>query len=311
MMKQPLALHISAIIIGLAVATGLFFWLKEAEFRTPPKLLVIGYMTSIEGRLDHRLPNTVRTKIVSGPAPLHHQELLITQRASSAELSFPTADALVRLHESTRFIAERDPHREDAIIATILDGAVTVQKVGKKDLIKFYKAGRELKLEGDGTMTLGVESAPALSAKSQPLPENEDEFRVIVTATTKPADSSKPEGAAMDSRTEPNSDILTNEDIIRQLRAQSGFFQRCYLNHIHREQAKAGESIVGTPASSGTIVTSFTIQTTGKVTDAKVIRSDFKDSILHSCVAEVLERTTFRGFKGEPVPVREFPISFQ
>ena len=141
MAKQPLALHIFAILIAVAVATGLFFWLKDADFNSSPKLTAIGEITHIDGRLDHRLPGSHRTQMVPAPPqPLHHQELLITQRASTADLYFSAAETAVRLHEGTRFVAEKDPVQEGAVIATILDGALTVLQAGKKDRIKFYKS---------------------------------------------------------------------------------------------------------------------------------------------------------------------------
>lgn len=309
-MKNHLALHIIAILIAVAIATGLFFWLKELEFQPTKNLLAIGEIVTIEGRLDHRLPSTTRTKVFPGPGKFHHQELLITQgAASSAEIYFPSAETVIRLHGNTRFIAERDPSRDNAIVATILDGTVTVLKAEKSDLITIYKSGRELKLEGHYPITLGLDSTPKVKPDTQEAQDTE--FRIIVTATTKPADTTKPEEAASETQAEASSDILTNEDILRRLRSQSGFFQRCYLNHIHRVQSQTGELALGTPGSTGTIVTTFTIETNGKVSDAKIVRSDFKDTILHNCVTEVLERTTFRAFKGEPVPVREFPISFQ
>jgi hypothetical protein len=104
-----------------------------------------------------------------------------------------------------------------------------------------------------------------------------------------------------------SSDILTNSDIVHQLRSQSGFFQRCYLNYLHRTEAK-NDALEGV---GGVVTLGFVIQSNGKVAEAKIVKSDFKDSTLHNCLTEVVERTVFRGFRGNPVPVLEFPIALQ
>ncbi|MES2855611.1 MAG: TonB family protein [Bdellovibrionota bacterium] len=90
---------------------------------------------------------------------------------------------------------------------------------------------------------------------------------------------------------------VSNDEIRTSLRAQTAFFQRCYLAYINRS---------GTGA--GSIVVAFTVSQAGKVRDAKILRTTFNDSTLNSCVLETVERTSFRAFEGDDVPVLEFPI---
>jgi hypothetical protein len=55
---------------------------------------------------------------------------------------------------------------------------------------------------------------------------------------------------------------------------------------------------------------SFTIQSNGKVASgSRIVRSAFEDATFNKCIAEVVERTTFRSFKGDPIAIAEFPIT--
>lgn len=312
-MKRPLTLHIAAIAISIVVAALAFLWVKSLDFQTEsPHLIEVGSIAQIEGRLDHRPPGSAKTSTVTESVPLHHQELLITQRASSAQVNLKASSTLLRLNEGTRFIAELDPSKKNALLVTIIDGTVTVLEPGQTELIRVFKGGQEIALSQNSKgETLGAKTAPVIASdgSSTDLSQPED-FKLIVTATKSSVKARPSEASENSPEEERSSNVLSNEDIIRRLRAQSGLFQRCYLGHIHREQAKSPEASLAS-SQARTVVVSFTIQSSGRVNDSRIVRSDFKDTILHSCVGEVLERTIFRGFKGEPVPVREFPISFQ
>ena len=308
-MKRPVFQAV-AIAIGFATALGAFSLLKSVDMRSSPaaRTPVIGEIIEVSGRVERRPPGGTTSETIPGPRPFRHQELIITQRGASAILKFDSAGTVLRLEEATRFVSELDTSREGAMIGTILDGTARVINPGNRTLFRLYKDGRELSLDEAPKADVPVIPAQAPAATPSTSGVLDSNQTLLITAT-KPIETPTPAPRATAPESEPSSEILTNEDIVKGLRAQTGFFQRCYLGHIHREQPKPGPG--GLAGTGGTIVVGFLIQTNGRVSEAKIVRSDFKDTTLHACISEVLERTLFRGFKGKPVPVREFPISLK
>lgn len=113
------------------------------------------------------------------------------------------------------------------------------------------------------------------------------------------------------------SSTLTNDDIRSQMKAQAGGFQKCYVSMVNRmsEAAATAESGAGDgePRDAGELprgetLVSFKILASGKVTEAKVLRSPFQDELFDRCLVEALGRVRFRPFQGATIPVAEFPI---
>jgi hypothetical protein len=310
-MKRPWP-QILGIAIGFISAMLIYQVVRRLDFnqKTNADLIEIGQIIAIEGLVERRLPGAVATETVPAPGPFYHQDLLITQRDSSLTLRFKNAETVLKLNEAARFVAEQDPTNANAVRATILDGGVQLIQAGKPELIKFYRDGAEVAL-GD----LGKTQVPSIQAPPPeligPPPPASTGPQLIITAT-KPVETATPSVSKTDDAQAVTSDVLTNDDILKQMRRQSGLFQRCYLGHIHREQKKSADASTPlSPQRGGTITVSFTIDSNGKMTDVRQLKTDFADRTLNSCVLEVVERTVFRGFRGQPVPVLEFPITLQ
>lgn len=309
-MKKPWV-QLSAVTIGFVTALAAFNLLRRcdnSDLQADKNLKKIGEIQSVTGQVERRLPKSVKIETVPGPRSLHNQDLIITQNDSSAVLILGSSGTTLKLGENTRFIAELDPAHQDALIGTLLDGSAQVLNPGKSDSFRLFRDGREIALEN-----LNRTLVPVIPAESQTPPAVQATATpgLIITATRpdEPTGSPRPAATPITSGEDENAtsrEVLTDQDIIRQLRGQTGFFQRCYLNYIHRNQKPGAEVGPG-----GTVIVSFVIQSNGKVTEAKIVRSDFKDSTLHNCINEVIGRTLFKGFKGNPIPVLEFPISLQ
>jgi hypothetical protein len=329
-MKKPLV-PLTALVIGIAAALAAYNIMNGLGFRSLPlgRMVVIGEIQSVKGDVERRLPENVQIEAVRGPAPLHSQETIFTQKDSQAVVSFSDGTTL-RLAENSRFVAEVDASKKEAVIGTLLDGSVNVLNTGKPGFFRLFQNGHEASLSTTEEKSL-VSLIPANSVPangSEPLrhagPGAEPGLVISATQAEEPAantlTSATPSTAASDSESagaNATSDNLTNDDIVRQLRGQMGFFQRCYLTFLHRAQATGSGTAAGSSTGgngigpTGSIVAGFKILPSGKVSDVKIAHSDFTDGILNRCVTEVIERTQFRAFNGTAIPVQEFPIKLQ
>jgi len=307
-MTQRPTLQVIAAVVGFATALALFNMLKKCDGRPSRSLKQIGEIAAVDGAVERRTPGAVNMETVPGPRPLYHQDLVVTQRSSSATITLTPDGPTLRLNENTRFIAELDATRPGAFLGTLLDGTLSVLNPGRKGLFRLFREGHEISVETAEKRLVPVipaeGSAPAAqeaAASGTPPPSG----GIVITATM-PTDEAQPtpKPAAAAAPPEAESDILTNEDILKTLRGQTGLFQRCYLSFIHRSGSSASNQ-------RGKVTLRFTVLPTGKVTEASVLRSDFRDPTLNNCVREVLERARFKIFRGAAVPVEEFPISLE
>jgi hypothetical protein len=285
------------IAVGIALISYKFFGGSGGSVNE------VGRIESVSGEVSRRLPGNVQFESVVSPQPLLNQELLQSQRASEAVVVLKTGTK-IRMGEGSRFVVETDMSRADSLIGTVIEGTVSVVEPGDANRFRLFQQGREVPLSATG----GTISSSA----------NDDRFEdqpidvaggLVITATT--PDETAPTPAPSESVAPPrpgsSADVLTNEDILRNLRAQTGFFQRCYLTFIHRSQSQSPQN----EAATGTVVVSFRIEPSGRIPEATIARSDFSDQILHRCITEVIERTRFKAFSSKPIPVLEFPITLQ
>jgi TonB family protein len=295
-------------LIGLLVA----LYLVLRHFGQDPGGLttLVGKIDSVQGTVTARLARTLEFKPVLGSQPLFSQEVLQTDQGE-AILTLQT-QTQIKVTEATKFVVETDATRADALIGTILEGKVIILNPGVEGRFRLIQQGREMPLDR------AIVNQPNVVSAIKPAPIS----GLVITATT-PNENEEPlpessGSSAVPSRATPDptvaSDVLTNEDIVRQLRGQTGFFQRCYLGYINRVRGDKASVEGGFSAQTpvaGTIGVSFKVQSNGRVNDAKITRSEFKDEILHRCVIEVVERARFKPFAGDAVPVLEFPIRLQ
>ncbi len=262
----------------------------------------------VSGEVEVHLPNSAAFEpLTSVPAPLMSREVVQTKRTSEADIDFGNG-VQIFLDENTRIVLRTDDAEPSLVNLTILDGNINLMDTtGNLDLthlLKVYRDGREVNpLQAARKMVPVIRVGPIDTSKNTP-PETGSSPVVIVATRS----AGQEEKSVVDSNApEPEhpSESLSNEEILRQFRAQSGFFQRCFLNYTSR--LKTAKSDQTTPMG-GTVLVSFTIQPSGKVTNSKQVHSDFTDEIINKCVLEVIERTSFRTFNSQAIPVVEFPI---
>ena len=286
---------------------------------------------------------------VRNSEPEHKPELRRGMNLSSASSSNPTGshlkkegavsresrkthEAIVRIHEHSRLVAEVDATKANSLILTILEGSISVEKESRRGLLRIFREGREISTQESHQLPLPVvvESSPGLGI-SPPTEGNRFDDLVVLAMPDEKVSSppaNVPVAKFSDNGTSepPRSPIsVSDADIKRELEAQSGFFRRCYLNYL--DQIASSEK--DDAPMSGRVVVGFSIQSSGKVTNVKIVRSEFasappKNSAnplsgsrdqshesLHRCLIEAVERTSFSAFDANAIDVLEFPITLR
>ncbi|MES2965169.1 MAG: AgmX/PglI C-terminal domain-containing protein [Bdellovibrionota bacterium] len=282
------------VLVAVLVGFGFYNHYRRASpHEAPSGLIAVGVVTAVSGSVEHRWPGRIEIMPLEAGATLHVGELVRTNERSMATLSLKNG-AQIKVLPDSQVVAEFDATREGSTRVTIVSGDAEITKPGPNGLFRLYKEGREV-TDGRNLEAIVIPQLGSAPSVANAVPRGQE----VVTATT-PVESPTPGPLAAKPKDGKPTDLstLTNDEIRRTFAKNTGFFQRCYLSHLSRK----GTS----PAHSVTI--GFTIQPTGKVAQAKVVRSEFEDSTLNKCVVETVERTSFRPFTGEAIPILEFPV---
>jgi len=94
-------------------------------------------------------------------------------------------------------------------------------------------------------------------------------------------------------------DSLSDEYISSIMVSQKNFLNKCYASFLKEN-----------PNNTGELFLSFTITQTGNVRQVRVLKSSINDTRLQKCASDVVERTTFKNFAGDPIVVN-YPIFFE
>lgn len=282
-------------------AAMIFFGRSKREVVPAAAALAIGTVESIVGNAEHRLPAKSEFSPLAEGASLASGELIFAHEASQVQLAF-RGGASVRLQPGARLVGENDPAYQDAVLATVIEGDVDVLSPGAPHTFRLFKDGRDVTLAN-----ANERAAPVIvSGGGRRFPRGGGAVSEAVVTASTPAESPPPQPVARASDETGDSssaDSLSNDEIRHALRSAGGFFQRCYLTYLNRVKTP--------PTGASTITVGFTISSSGKVRDAKIVRSDFTDAVLNNCIVETVERTSFRAFKSADIPVLEFPIELR
>jgi hypothetical protein len=315
---------ISAVLIGVAAATAGYNTIKHLQTRTRPlgALTPIGEITSVQGQVEARLPKTVQAEPAEPRAILYSQEVLTTRAQGSAVVGL-SSGAAVRIEQETRVILEIDANKPDVVILTLLAGHVEVMSPGPEGTLRLFRDGVELPLNARALNPAPAPLVPAGESSRQQATTTSTQAAAAMPAlvATVPDESPTPrptppkvlppyQRGQAPSPVPDAGQTLTDPEISKQIRTQTSFFQRCYLTFISRVQNQPNAP-EGSSGPKGSVTVGFKIQNTGKVTDVRVVRSDFSDDTLHKCLTEVLGRTPFHAYTGELITVEAFPISLQ
>ena len=109
-----------------------------------------------------------------------------------------------------------------------------------------------------------------------------------------------PDAPLVDTPSEKNAGVgLTAAQIQDTLTGQRSSFFKCYTQLLQK-----------TPGVVGQASLSFTIQNSGKVSQAEVNSSTISDDGFKGCLLEAIRRVEFKSYNGEPIST-VFPIRFE
>lgn len=92
---------------------------------------------------------------------------------------------------------------------------------------------------------------------------------------------------------------LSNEYIDETISRRQFQLQKCWLSRVRTSVAQKGR-----------VVVQIEISARGKVKNAQITDSDLKDEVLHKCVLDVMNRISFRPFKGPEISL-SYPLQFE
>jgi hypothetical protein len=276
--------------------------------RLNPSEIIVGSITGVDGIVETRTAGKTARAAAHAKQDLHNGEVIFTERASQVAITLRGGTALT-VEPGSKFVAELDRNHEGVINGTLIEGDTSIVTVGQPGKFHLFKNGKELPLSEDSTRQIPVVPVVTSAAPQGPAVTSR-ETTVVTASTPNPNIESAPAATPqpvynLAERTGVNpSGPLSDDEIKAALRNQTSFFQRCYLAYIGRGSSE-------TAHETGIVKVSFTIAGTGKVKNAKLLRSDFSDKTLNGCILETVGRTSFRSFDGDEIPVLEFPIDLR
>lgn len=303
MRNSKLPLILTAVVgVALIVAFSEPLSKKIAELaqHNPGRGPEVGKIVAIDGHLKRVRDGGVEslTEPIEQPVPVLNRDrieidgnsraVLVLNSKDEFELGPLTAVAL-------QLWNERDP--SSAVYLTLQTGSLDLKHPGVKNKAYVVRDGR---LYSPGQKPSNKPMALTV-LKSAPL-DLEVASADQSGATTNTDFEVDPqqqggEGSATDAANEP--ETLSNEYIDEMITSRQNQFQKCWLSRLK-----------DSPDSKGQITLQFEISRYGKVKDVRVSDTNLQDENLKKCVIAVIERISFRTFKGSEIDLT-YPISFE
>jgi hypothetical protein len=190
---------------------------------------------------------------------------------------------------------ERDAN--SAVYLTLQTGTLALKHSGVKGKAYVVRDGR---LYSPGQKPSNKPMALTV-LKSAPLDlevASSDQSGAAASADFEPdPQQQESEGAPTDRANEP--ETLSNEYIDEMITSRQNQFQKCWLSRLK-----------DSPDSKGQITLQFEISRYGRVKDVRISDTNLQDENLKKCVIAVVERISFRTFKGSEIDLT-YPISFE
>lgn len=287
-MKLPLnkAVLIAAALVVLGVLLATFAFNRPKHKVGSPEELA--FWVDIQGEVEVRKPNTDQFI----PAKID-DSILSTETARSSSGARAIFEVLggarFELSEETRILFEKQKNEKTRI--TLLDGRIRFKGEGDLSFVEVARQGQIVPPEEvkDSEISANVQVIKTGSIAN-----------LVVPTQTQVSDEPEDSTASvvdLGPRT-----TISQDEILNVLSVRLGQFKKCYLNLIQR---------AGNASIKANILLSFMILSNGNVEDARVWKSNVSDRLFLGCLSEVVERTRFKPFKGDPIRVDEFPLDFE
>ncbi len=176
-----------------------------------------------------------------------------------------------------------------------MNGELVSKKVGPRGRAYIVRDGRLYfpgQKHSEKALALTVLRSAPLDMQLADASQGTDEFEADNSDTSTASAAAPAEFGA-----EP--ETLSNEYIDEMIVARQGQLQKCWITRLKDQ-----------PNQRGQITVQFEITRRGKIRDLRVTDSTLDDEALKRCVLNVVERITFRSFKGQEISL-SYPINFE
>jgi hypothetical protein len=252
----------------------------------------VGKVVTLEGELkrisDGR--ETVSMGPLSSPLPLYNGDRLELSKDANAVVILKSQDELQISNNANLAFQLWDEHdAQSPVYVTIQQGKVELAKAGIRGRAYLVREGR-LYLPGQSAQP--TRSTLVLNRSEVDLNMAENQLQDDGEKDSNTSDVDPPV-------TGPTPETLSNEYIDETITRRQMQLQKCWLNRVREN-----------PVQKGKIVVQFEISRRGKIKDVRVTDSDLNDPSLNSCITGVIERISFRSFKGAEISL-SYPIQFE
>lgn len=306
-MNHAFRTSILLLALSLFVITGSFFWPKLWQsFR---ERYALAQIINVKGQVQKFSFLKSDSQTISKGQGIQALEGLIIGKKSEATLKFfegaeikLPAGALVSFSGRTT-----NPQ------INIKKGNLEIIRINSKDKLWINQQGKNIraqdyqaKLTPDQTLEINPD-LQTLGAES-PVMGLEGAVNSTTTTTagteaenTPAADQNNLKAAAEERKTELRQSeqgqirLMISDRIAR----QKTRIYRCYSQLLQKE-----------PEASGRMSVHFTVNKLGKVEDAELVSSQFKEESFHKCILQVLQRTDFLPFEGSTMATL-LPLKFE
>ena len=267
-----------------------------AASRTGREGFVVGRITQASGnvkRIHGALTETIGLPIHES-VEIHDGDRIQTSSGAKCSVNLNSQDEIEIMPESAvEFQLWNSKDSGSPIYINSVAGSLASHRPGVKGKAYVVREGR-LYLPGQTPL----KKALALTVlKNAPL-----DLQLSETTHTGGPDfeaDSSPEEPTAPSSDGVDPETLSNEYIDETILAHQGQLQKCWLTRLK-----------DSPALKGQIVVQFEISKRGKIKEMRIADSSLGDDVLQKCVMSVIERISFRPFKGSDISL-SYPINFE
>jgi hypothetical protein len=290
------------LILGAALIWFLFLsdrgssWLAGKFARDARSTVTVGRILSSKGTFTRIRAGEAETySTLPGPLDLYDGDRIETQKNSSVLAVMNSQDEIEIAELSSVSVQLWNPHDNGSPLYLQLNmGALESKKAGIRGKAYVVRDGK-LFFPGqkpvDKPMSLSVSKATPVDIQLADAGEESDGPDEIAEAKPAPDEPDIPMGA------EPQT--LSNEYIDQMIAGRQGQLQKCWLSRLKDN-----------PNLRGQLIVQFEISRRGKVRELRVADATFDDDTLKRCVMSVIERISFRPFKGQEISL-SYPINFE
>lgn len=290
------------LILGAALIWFLFLsdrgssWLAHKFARDGRSSLVVGKIATAKGTFTRvRSGLAEKYEVLSSPLELYDGDRVETNKNASVLMILNSQDEIEVNELSSLSLQVWNPHDQASpLYLQLVMGSVTSKKAGIRGKTYLVKEGK-LFFPGQRTAEkpMAMTVTKTAVADIQLAGEGEESSGPDELADSKPA----PEEPDLPMGAEP--DTLSNEYIDEMIVSRQGQLQKCWLSRLKDN-----------PNLKGQMIVQFEISRRGKVRELRVAHATFDDDTLKRCVMSVIERITFRTFKGQEISL-SYPINFE